>query len=175
MADIKRIEEARRILADETPLPFDCGSLCGHLCCKDFAPNVGVYLIPGELPLFDGTEEWATFDFHSTEDYEFAPSWESHGQIPFLKCTGLCANERDKRPFECRTYPLVPYLHEDGSLEMRYAPWALGVCPLTERYTLAQLRPEFIKAAHHAWEVLTADPEMRDHVRWLTKQMRDTA
>jgi hypothetical protein len=175
MADIKLIEEARRILADETPLEFDCGTLCGNLCCKDYAPDVGVYLIPGELPLFDGTEEWATFDFHSTRGYDFAPSWKHHRQIPFLRCTGLCSQERHKRPFECRTYPLLPYLHADGQLEMRFSPWAQGVCPLTERYKVEELRPAFVAAAQRAWTVLLRDPEMLDHVQWLTQQLKDWA
>lgn len=170
MADPKLIAEARAILANETPLAFDCGTLCGHLCCTDFAPNVGVYLIPGELTFFDGDEDWATWQFHRTRDYEFAPSWNKHRSVPFLRCTKLC--EREKRPFECRTYPLVPFLHEDGALEMRYSPWAQGVCPLTERYRLDQLRPEFVASAKRAWEVLMQDPEMLDHVRWLTEQLK---
>ncbi len=170
MADTKLIEEARRILADVTPLDFDCGTLCGHKCCQDFAPNVGVYLIPGELPLYDGSEDWFTMDFHSTEIYEFAPSWEHHGQVPFMKCHKLC--NREKRPFECRTYPLVPYLHDDGTLEMRYAPWAEGVCPLTERYRVEELQPAFVEACHRAWKALLQDPEMLDHVRWLTEQLK---
>ena len=170
MADTRLIEEARRILADVTPLSFDCGTLCGNLCCKDYAPDVGVYLIPGELPLFDGTEDWLTFDFHSTRNYEFAPTWEHHGQVPFMRCHKLC--NREKRPFECRTYPLMPYLLENGELDVCYSPWAQGVCPLTERYTLAQLQPEFVAAARRAWTVLIQDPEMLDHVRWVTEQIK---
>ena len=173
MADPKLIEEARRILADVTPLAFDCGTLCGHRCCTDFTPDaeLGVYLLPGELPLFDGTEDWINWTFHSTQEYDFAPSWGHHGQIPFMMCHKLC--NREKRPFECRTYPLVPYLAEDGGLEMRYAPWAEGVCPLTERYRIDQLEPAFVKAARQAWRVLLADPEMLDHVRWVTAQLKD--
>lgn len=171
MADPKLIAEARRILEQETPLAFDCGTLCGHKCCTDFAPGVGVYLIPGELALYDGSEDWMTFDHHSTEEYEFAPSWEAiHPSVPFMKCHSLC--RREGRPFECRTYPLVPFLQEDGQLEMRYAPWAQGVCPLTERYTLEQLQPSFVEAAHRAWSLLMQDPEMLDHIQWLTGQLK---
>lgn len=170
MADKRLLEQARTILADVTPLDFDCGTLCGHLCCTDFEPDVGVYLLPGELDFFDGDEPWATFKFHRTKEYEFAPSWQHHKKIPFLRCTSLC--DREKRPFECRTYPLVPYLHEDGRLEMRYSPFARGVCPLTEQYRLDQLNPAFVEAARQAWNLLLADPEMLDHVRWLTRQLQ---
>lgn len=172
LADLKLLEEARRILADVTPLDFDCGTLCGHKCCTaestDPDLELGVYLIPGELPLFDGSEDWIKWQFHSVKDYDFAPSWEKQGQIPFMVCHKLC--QREKRPFECRTYPLAPYLHPDGRLEMRYAHWAVGFCPLTETYKLEELNPAFVAAAHRAWSVLLQDPEMRDHVLWLTGQ-----
>lgn len=170
MADLKLLAQARDILADVTPLPFDCGTLCGHRCCNDFEPDVGVYLIPGELALFDGTEDWTKWQFHSTGDYDFAPTWQHHRQIPFLACSKLC--QREKRPFECRTYPLVPYLHEDGTLEMRYSPWAEGICPLTEQYRVGQLEPAFVAAAQRAWTMLMQDPEMQDHVQWLTAQLK---
>lgn len=172
MADKRLLAEARAILANETPLDFDCGTLCGHKCCKDFAPNVGVYLIPGELDFFDGTEDWAKWRFHKTKDFDFAPSWSHHKKIAFLQCAGLCDRDREKRPFECRTYPLLPFLHDDGTVEMRYSPWAQGVCPLTERYGVDQLRPEFVAAAKEAWLVLMEDPEMLGHVRWVTEQLK---
>lgn len=169
MADPRLLAAARAILADVTPLPFDCGTLCGHRCCTDFAPNVGVYLLPGEIELFDGSEDWLSWKLHNTRDYEFAPAWEKHRHIWFMQCHRLC--QREKRPFECRTYPLVPYLHPDGTLEMRYAPWAYGVCPLADRYPLAALQPAFVEAARRAWELLLQDPDLLDHVRWLTAEM----
>jgi len=74
VVDKHRIAEARAIIADVTPLEYDCGTLCGNLCCKDHEPGVGVYLIPGELEFFDGTETFATWQFHKTKDYDFVPS-----------------------------------------------------------------------------------------------------
>jgi len=167
--DLRLIAEARRLLADVTPLPFDCGTLCGHRCCTDFGPDEGVYLIPGELPLFDGTEDFTRWQFHATREYEFAPSWERRfDAVPFLQCTRLC--DRTKRPFECRTYPLLPYLRPDGELEMRYSFLAQGLCPLPERYRVDELDPAFVEAARQAWTVLMQDEAMREHVRWLTEQ-----
>lgn len=175
MAELGRIRAARDLLQDETPLEFDCGILCGHKCCTDFVPgaNLGVYLIPGEYALFDGTESWASWEFHDTDEYEFAPSWSQYAAIPFLKCTGLCRGDRAKRPLECRTYPLVPYLHEDGHLEVRYAPWAEGVCPLVERYRLEDLRPSFVAAVRQAWTLLMEDPDVLDHLRWQSRQLEN--
>jgi len=171
VADMNLIDQARRLLADVTPLPFDCGTLCGHKCCTDFAPNEGVYLLPGELPLFDGTEDFPAWQFHRTDEYEFAPSWEErYDAIPFMQCKKLCASDRQKRPFECRTYPLMPYLRPDGSLEMRYSFLAGGICPLVERYALTDLQPRFVEASRQAWSLLLQDPELLDHVRWLTAQ-----
>lgn len=171
MANQKLIEEARRLLADATPLSFDCGTLCGHKCCTDFAPTEGVYLIPGELPLFDGTEDFPTWQFHRTDEYEFAPSWTAkHDHVVFMQCKKVCAESREKRPFECRTYPLLPYLNAGGQLEMRYSFLAEGICPLPERYTIEELQPEFVAAAHAAWSVLMQDEEMLDHIRWVSEQ-----
>ncbi|MFZ5827681.1 MAG: hypothetical protein ACOY94_25540 [Bacillota bacterium] len=170
MADPKLIAQARRILEQITPLPFDCGTLCGNRCCTDFKPDEGVYLIPGELPLFDGTEEFPIWQFHRTDEYEFAPSWEKYDHVVFMQCKTVCAKSREKRPFECRTYPLLPYLHGDGRLEMRYSFLAAGICPLVERYRLEELQPEFVRAAGEAWALLMQDPEMLDHVKWLSQQ-----
>lgn len=167
--DPRLLKQARDLLAQVTPLAFDCGTLCGHKCCVDYAPDVGVYLLPDEIQLFDGTEDWLTWQLHSTADFEFAPSWEKHGQIHFMKCHKLC--QRDGRPFECRTYPLAPYLNPDDSLEMRYAPWAYDVCPLTEQYPLEALQPAFVEATRQAWTLLLQDPDMRDHIRWVTEQI----
>ncbi len=171
LADIDLIEAARRLLANVTPLAYDCGTLCGNKCCTDFAPDEGVYLLPGELPLFDGTEDFPTWQFHRTDEYEFAPSWEKkYDAIPFMQCKKVCAASREKRPFECRTYPLLPYMREDGSLEMRYSFLAAGICPLLERYAVSDLQPAFVDAARQAWTLLLQDPEMREHVKWLTAQ-----
>lgn len=170
MADPDLLRRARELLAEVTPLPYDCGTLCGHKCCTDYAPNVGVYLLPGELELFDGTEDWLTWQHHSPKRYEFAPSWSRHRTIPFMRCHSLCL--REKRPFECRTYPLVPFLQEDGRVEMRYSPWAEGVCPLVERFPMESLQPAFRERAREAWQLLIQDAEMLDHVRWLTEQLR---
>lgn len=167
MPDPRLIAAARALLENVTPLTFDCGTLCGHKCCTDFAPNVGVYLIPGEIELFDGSEDFLNWKRHSTKFYDFAPSWDKHKHVWLMQCHKLC--DREKRPFECRTYPLAPYLGESG-LEMRYAPWAYGVCPLADTYPMEGLQPAFIAAAQAAWELLVQDPEMLDHVRWLTEQ-----
>lgn len=169
VADPRLLAEARALLAGVTPLPFDCGTLCGHRCCTDFAPNVGVYLLPGEIDLFDGSEDWLTWQRHSPKKYEFAPAWDKFKHVPFIQCHRLC--DRERRPFECRTYPLVPYLRAGGELEMRYSPWAAGVCPLAATYPLAGLQPEFVAAARQAWTVLMQDPDLAAHVRWLSAQM----
>lgn len=171
MADLKLIEEARRLIENVTPLAFDCGTLCGHKCCTDFAHDEGVYLIPGELPLFDGTEDFPSWQFHRTDEYEFAPTWtEKYDHVVFMQCKTVCSKSREKRPFECRTYPLLPYLGPEGRLEMRYSFLADGICPLLERYRLEELQPEFVQACHQAWSLLMQDPEMLDHVKWLSQQ-----
>ncbi|MGE5672329.1 MAG: hypothetical protein ACM3XM_00375 [Mycobacterium leprae] len=170
MADTKLIAEAWAILGDATPLDFDCGTLCGQKCCTDFLPDVGVYLLPGELPLYDGSEDWAAWQFHSPQEYEFAPSWAHHAHIPFMRCQMLC--RREKRPLACRIYPLTPCLSSDGTVDVAFDPFAEGVCPILERFRIDQLRPDFVAAVKKAWTVLCQDPEFLDYVRWVTEQVR---
>lgn len=124
-----------------------------------------MYLLPGEMALFDQTEDWLTWAFHSTDDYDFPPSWE--GEVPYVNCTRLC--DRDKRPFECRTYPLFPYLDPAGELEMRFAPFARGVCPLADG-VLTDLQPAFIAACQAAWTILLEDPLIREMVELESRQ-----
>jgi hypothetical protein len=48
-----------------------------------------------------------------------------------------------------------------------------GFCPLTQRYRVDELNPAFVAACQEAWTLLLQDPEMLDHVQWLTAQLKD--
>ena len=58
--DKKRLEKARRLLVDQTPMAFDCGRTCRAACCKsDEEGRGGVFLFPGEEASTLGTD-WAS-------------------------------------------------------------------------------------------------------------------
>ena len=166
-----------RFLDKFNPIQGDCGALCGAACClcsTDAGPDtpasptdenadhsMGLYLLPGEEQLFDGTEDWINWGSLQAEDYEFPESWE--GRVPFFQCTTAPLCPREKRPLQCRTFPLAPHLDEDGILYVIYHADPLPYrCPLIE--DRIPLNPDFVRATWTCWAHLIADPLIRDLV-----------
>jgi len=103
-------------LNDATPLPFDCGKLCGRRCCKG---DGGMYLFPGEEVMHKKT-------FLNITDSAFTYCGKA---VLFAACEGIC--EREKRPLSCRIFPLFPYLKRGQDLRIITDPRAYAICPLT--------------------------------------------
>lgn len=164
MADWGRLY---KLLNDVTPLPADCGRLCGAACCTEWEKGVGMYLLPGEEVMLSGSEEWLVWERHSTEEYEFCPSWQ--GTFYFVRCHGICP--RDKRPFACRTFPVSPYLSTEGELELRLEEAAALLCPLVKAGDITLLDRRFLARARLAWEELLQDPRIRDDVEWESRRL----
>lgn len=158
---------AYKLLENTTPLSTDCGELCGKKCCTDWQDDVGIYLLPGEEQLFSFTEDWLKWEKHSTEEYEFCPSWE--GDFFFVKCIKPCP--REKRPFQCRTFPLLPHLEIDGRLSMILAQEFANLCPLIQK-GIKSLNPDFVKNAKQAWQILLNDPLIYADVLWESEKRR---
>ncbi|MEW6523477.1 MAG: hypothetical protein AB1445_07885 [Bacillota bacterium] len=148
-----------------TPLPFDCGTLCGKMCCSEWQPGVGMYLYPGEEAMFTQDEDWLVWEEHDTAEFEFCPEWS--GKVTFIMCQRPCP--RHRRPVECRTFPLAPHLTAAGALEMVLDPDGLHLCPLIRGGELEVLDPAFVTNAHRAWEVLLQDPLIRADVLWRSR------
>ena len=154
-------------LFDEvSPLPFDCGTLCGAACCRgeeDGEEELGIYLLPGEASLHDRTDPWLTWSEDAAEDYDFPESWTS--TVDFVTCSGPEHCRRELRPIQCRTFPLLPHLAEDGTLYMILCDAELPYrCPLLE--DPSQIRPDFVKNALRAWKLLLEEPLIRDLVEY---------
>lgn len=156
-----------KLLNDVTPLPADCGRLCGAVCCSEWEKGVGMYLLPGEEIMFSGAEEWLTWEEHATGEYEFCPSWR--GTFYFVRCNGSCP--REKRPFACRIFPLSPYLSPEGGFELRLEEAAALLCPLVKADDIKLLDRRFLARARLAWEVLLQDPLIRDDVEWESRRL----
>ncbi|MBR5229841.1 MAG: hypothetical protein IKW01_03200, partial [Firmicutes bacterium] len=78
-----------------------------------------------------------------------------------------------KRPLQCRTYPLAPYLTEEGFLEMLYNDEDLPYsCPLIEEEI--PLNESFVKATYTVWAHLIRDPLIYDLVD-MDSRARDAA
>ncbi len=166
-----------RLLDRVSPVPYDCGQLCGSACCmsEDTDPDAfGIYLLPGEEKLFTGDEDWLTWSWDMAEDYDFPDSW--HGKVYFIKCNTPPVCERAMRPLQCRTYPLAPHIdviEEEGErkevlrliLSDIDAPYS---CPLIDGQMDDEeefgLDERFVKATYTVWKRLIKDPLIHDLV-----------
>lgn len=184
-----------RFLDHFSPIEGDCGKLCGCACCvcaseelaeasqtSDTAsgPSVpeddpdysmGLYLMPGEEVMFTFDEDWIRWGYLQAEIYDFPESW--HGPVPFFQCLTPPVCPREKRPLQCRTFPLAPHLDVDGNLYMIYNQDPLPYsCPLTSDRESYPLSPAFVKATFTAWKHLIRNPLIWDMVD-LDSQIRE--
>ena len=137
--DKKRLEKARRLLVDQTPMAFDCGRTCQAACCRsDEEGRGGVFLFPGE-------EAFTSTDWASVTD----ASEVFGARALMLTCNGRC--DRAKRPLGCMIFPLTPVVDENGAVDVRFDYRARPLCPI--------LRGEFIDAARRALSEIARDPE----------------
>ena len=133
---------ARAVIADHTPMVFDCGQLCHSACCRpDEDGQGGVYLFPGEADLFSHCA-WA----------KITPS----AFAPILICEGTCP--RDARPMGCRIFPLSPVRGPKGQWTVRLDARARAMCPLTGS-GIRGLNPAFVRAVRDAVRLMAADAQ----------------
>lgn len=153
-----------RLLDRVSPVPYDCGTLCGAICCScgNDDENLGIYLLPGEDKVHDRTDDWLIWSAEYAEDYEFPESWS--GKVYFVRCKTPPICPREKRPMQCRTFPLTPHIDEDGVLSLVRNDSDLPYsCPLiTEEM---ELNPAFVKATYTCWKHLLRDPLIYDLVK----------
>ena len=180
-------EEIYRLLDTVSPLPFDCGSLCGAVCCGtddeawtehpeisggsslftdteavDKILDMGIYLLPGEEKIHSKNDDWLIWSEEQAEDYEFPDSWK--GKVFFVRCKTPPHCPREKRPIQCRTFPLTPHFMEDGRLVMILNDLELPYrCPLIEEKI--RLNRSFLEVTHECWQRLVKDPLIRDLIQ----------
>lgn len=154
-----------RLLDRVSPLDGDCGKLCGAVCCtcegsdSQEQAELGIYLYPGEEKIHSRKDDWLTWTVEDADDFEFPDSW--HGNVYFVKCKTPPLCPRKERPLQCRTYPLSPYISEDGVLELIYNFEDLPyTCPLIEEEI--PLHDDFCKATYTVWAHLLRDPLIFD-------------
>ena len=138
----EQLKKARALLENVTPLTTDCGLLCGHACCKpDNDAGDSVWLFPGE--------EETSYTWGEVTPVRLPVTGV---QAKSLFCTSFC--ERDKRPFQCMIFPLVPYFSDKkNAWSVRMDRRAFAVCPLASCGKKG-LNPEFVKNAETAVRIL---------------------
>ncbi len=149
MIDPKLYKEIYEKLDAVSPVPFDCGEICGSICCQGDDPETGLYLLPGEEKLFTDS------DWKSVEETEYGI---------FVQCKGPENCDRSRRPMQCRTFPLMPVIDDDGVLQVEKSdietPYS---CPLINSDT--KLDESFIAETKEAWTTLAKYPAIRKFIR----------
>ena len=160
-----------RLLDKVSPVDYDCGKLCGSVCCTysdTCEEELGSYLYPGEEKLHRKNDSWLDWTVEQAEDVEFPDSWS--GKIYFVKCKTPPHCPRNLRPFQCRTFPLAPHITEEGFLTLINNDEELPyICPLIDKNL--KLNKDFIKATYTAWAHLLRDPLIFDLVE-MDSQLR---
>lgn len=168
----REYEAIYRFLDMVSPMPFDCGKLCSASCCTAEGPQeMGIYLLPGEDKLHSKKDDWLEWTDEPAEDYEFPESWK--GKVHFVHCKTPPICPREKRPIQCRTFPLTPHLDENDELTMVYNDFDLPYrCPLIEEEV--ELDENFVQATYTAWKHLIRDPLIYDLVK-MDSQERENS
>lgn len=159
-----------RLLNRVSPVAYDCGTLCGAACCvcndevenkKGGIDEMGIYLYPGEHLLHTHSADWLEWSNQRAEEYDFPDSWV--GTVSFVRCKTPPICPREMRPLQCRTFPLKPYLDEDGVLSLLYdfdeLPYS---CPIIEKSI--EIEDDFYKATYTVWSHLIRDELIYDLV-----------
>lgn len=150
-------------LLDPGPLAdINCGTLCQAACCQTYNNDMGMYLLPGEEKIFTTKDkEWLSWEVHNPQDYDFPPSWVQ--PVYYVKCLKPCP--REKRPIQCRTFPLAPHLTRDGKLQIIWETLELPYqCPLIDKKS--SLNTKYVEGLHKAWSKLIKNNLIKDLVRW---------
>ena len=84
----KSIEKIYQRLDKVTPVDFDCGKLCGEVCCvydSEEYPNddLALFLLPGEELMYEGSKEFELY-YIDAKELDFPHSWK--GEVALVKC-----------------------------------------------------------------------------------------
>lgn len=145
-------QKAYAALATVTPIPADCGELCGAKCCRG-GENDGMILFPGE----------AEFLGISAQTRKMGEA-----EVGFFVCDGKC--NRARRPIACRMFPFAPY-YKDGKLSVIADPRAKYLCPLLEEDAMAFVQAEFLAAIKAAFTILLEQAEIKTMLIAFSKML----
>ena len=155
------IDRAYQILATTTPLSFDCGRLCGSICCSSQAPGTGMILFPGEERRYPKTLPWAEIEKyrHIRVNSPELPPDVTDFDLYLLRCHGVCS--REQRPLACRVFPLAPLITENGVIRLVLDTDGMEICPLVHQGQINRLRTGFVRQVRRAFQLLAEDPRIR--------------
>ncbi len=152
------LNKAYDLLENITPLEFDCGKLCGGVCCRGDEKD-GMLLFPGEEKLFADKEGFKVY-------------YEERYSSPAVVCSGNCS--RTDRPLSCRIFPYMFYLTEkDGKKHITVAPdiRAGEMCDILKCNMTVQ--PHFLRNMRMAARMIESDEVLSEYVGRITETLTD--
>jgi len=151
--------QAYRLLGTLTPLPADCGKLCGSACCGDGGQqDAGMYLFPHEQVMLADTDM-------RIEPSEFRYGANNKAALIAI-CDGTC--DRRKRPLACRIFPLVPYMKKGQPTQVIMDPRGRSMCPLARACMPNELDERFVETTAYLFRVLAKNSEIAEFVEALS-------
>ena len=145
------------------PVDFDCGKLCGEICCvyddEDYQnDDLVIYLLPGEELIIEEDENFELIHVNAKElKYPF--SWKNG--VYLLKCKNPPKCNRNHRPIQCRSFPLIPHITKDNEFHLVFDESEYPYkCPLIHENI--ELNEEFIIETYDAWKTLINNPLIYD-------------
>lgn len=154
--------KAYALLENVTPIKVDCGQICDRACCKVEEEITGMYLFPEENVMFRDMPSYAKL-----YDTDFEYDYGRYADL--FTCDGSC--ERWRRPLSCRIFPLLPYCHEGEEPRIIMDPRGKGICPLARTMTIEELDPEFVEAVERVTGLIMKNPQIRQFIYALSKQI----
>ena len=159
------IEKIYEKLNQVSPLDYDCGKLCGQTCCvyddEDYSnEDLIIYLIPGEESMYESSETFELKHF-DIKEINYPYSWKEG--VYTVKCLNPPNCEREIRPIQCRTFPLIPHIDKNNHFylifdESQY-PYE---CPLIKENI--DLNEDFIYETYKIWRLLLKNKLIYDLV-----------
>ncbi|WP_407380211.1 hypothetical protein [Methanobrevibacter sp.] len=150
--NIRKIHEK---LNEVSPVDYDCGKLCGEICCvydSEEFPNddLIIYLLPGEETLYENSKSFELKHFKISE-IKYPHSWKDG--VYTVKCTNPPNCEREIRPIQCRTFPLIPHITKDRRFHLIFDDSQYPYrCPLIKDNI--KLNDDFVKETYKTWRFL---------------------
>ena len=158
------IEKIYGKLNQVNPLDFDCGRLCNEICCvydnKDYSnEDLEIYLLPGEELIIKEDENFE-LDYADAKELKYPFSWD---KVHILKCRNPPKCNRNLRPIQCRTFPLIPHISKNNELHLIFDESEFPYqCPIIQDNIV--LNDEFLKETFDAWQILLENKLIYDLV-----------
>lgn len=154
---------AYKLFETSTPLAADCGRLCGGACCMGDDES-GMYLFPGEECMYSDSADWMKIE-KSGFEYSVGKCAD------ILLCKPFC--DRRLRPLACRIFPLLPYITENGRLNIIMDPRGKHMCPLAAAAETQQLDPRFVHRVSYLGKLMIKNRVLYEYLEQLSRLTDD--